>query len=147
MWLFVDCNAWRRGIDLTLAHRAACWRLGTAWQSAIRTVYVIAALRHEHDLDVRYHLYPHVELRVDGWSVPESGIAEHAFRILMPNEYEANKVDPRLIFGGSGIELHDLVVSPRQQRGRVWLPKAREITGLAGALRESRSSPQLALLG
>lgn len=143
-WEPVHRSAVARGIDSLQSYRAALWRLGTAWQSAIRTVYTIATLRHEQGLDVRYHLYAHVELRIDGWVVDDRGTATHAFRIVMPNEFESRKTDPRLFFGGTGIDVHDLTVA-RQGHGQVWMPAPYDIAELAHLMRQEPTS-QLPLI-
>lgn len=139
-WEPVRRSARRRGLESLQSYRAATWRLGTAWQSAIRTVATIAALRHLYGVPVRYHLFTHVELRIDGWS------GNQAFRLVMPSEYEASKTDPRLIFAERGVQIHDLVVT-RQQRGRVWMPPERSVKELARQLQVREGVPQLALFG
>lgn len=149
-WAPVREASRRRRIDSLHAYKAATWRMATAWQSAIRTVYTLAALRHRHGLDARYHLFTHVELRIDGWLRRGSGDL-HAWRLVMPSRYEARKRDPRELFGGA-VTIHDLTVTG-YGRGHVYLPTETALDTLARALRgqstppRRHDDPQMALPG
>lgn len=131
-WAVVREASKRRKLDQLHAIRAATWRLATAWQSAIRTVYALAVLRHEHDVDARYHLFAHVELRVDGWH------GDRAYRLVMPSEYERKKTDPRTILGGA-VTVEDVEVVG-YGRGVVYLPSDTALARLARWLGEGQDT-------
>lgn len=141
-WLPVKATARARRIGVNQTNRAMRWRLATAWQSAIRTTYALAALRHRHGIEVRYHLFAHVELKIDGWH------EGRAVRLVMPSEWEDRKTSAHTIFAGTGIEIFDMGVS-RQGRGSVWLPTDETLGRAAGFLtaRPTAAAEQQSLFG
>lgn len=141
-WRPVKAAASRRRVGINRAERAMRWRLATAWQSAMRTTLAIATLRHEHEVPVRYHLFAHVELKIDAWH------GDRAVRLVMPSVYEDRKTEPAEVFAGSGVEIHDIQVS-RQRRGEVWLASPAELQRAAAFLTadEGAAGGQLQLFG
>lgn len=134
-WWPVMETAKKHGVIQQHARAAATWRLATAWQSALRTVYTMGSLRWEHHVPIRYHLLAHVEFKIDGWH------RNRLIRVVMPNEYERGKTEPRTIFAETGFQTHDVVVE-RQGYGQVWLPGPAAIRAAARFLTSMEPDPK-----
>lgn len=134
-WRIVRRAAQRRRVGTAHADRAMRWRLATGWLGNLRTVYALSVLRHRHGIPLRYQLFAHAELRIDGW------YGHKAFRSMMPSRFEDHKKSPQAIFAGTDFEIRD-VVTQRQGEGVAWLPSLDALERAAAWFNESDEQPE-----
>ena len=83
----------KRGVTANMGidelERSAHWRLGKYYYSALRELYLFAALRERYGVSLHYHIFADVRLFVDGWT-PEGVL----LCLRLPNSYEPRKETP-----------------------------------------------------
>jgi hypothetical protein len=122
------------GVPSGLARAAMKWRVGLAYYSFLRELYVIAVLRSELGADIRYHPVADVLFRIDGWAgtrVLHLYIGNPQFRL------GASGRKPRLAC--SNLQVVEMELSPRREFGVVHLPDPGDIAAAWG--REAGPQP------
>jgi hypothetical protein len=125
------------GHGRNIVRAAIQWRVGNAYLSYLREMYVIAVLRSEK-MDARYHLLADVLFRVDCW------VGTTCLSIYVRNQKfragsDGRKPQAQQILGDGPFEFVDLDLARRHEFGTVHLPDRREIAAAASEIM-SRSS-------
>lgn len=124
-------------VDLTEEEmeRSAQWRLGKYYYSAVREIYLYAALRERFDIHLRYHLFADVRLFVDGWT--ESG----ALLCLRLRNWRENRKGQPEEWIPPGYRVVRAAAA-FGKRGRAWLPSDDQIAQVGELLRSgTRQAP------
>ncbi len=129
-WYIADAAQRKR---LWKAYR---WRAGKAYYSAFREVELLARLRVEYGLPVRYHVLADVLLSVDFW------LGDRIVRVYLPDDrYFARKNSPRKYFAArdSSFGILDMEVK-RQGFGKFWLADDASVERVARFLEHDRDA-------
>lgn len=76
-------------------HRAIRWRMGKAWASWIRELYVLTSIR-ELGYNVQRHTFADIEGRIDMWQKDDRGLK--GICLTVANKYDAGKREPVIPF-------------------------------------------------
>ncbi|MCL6562009.1 MAG: hypothetical protein K6U87_03270 [Firmicutes bacterium] len=106
--------------------RALRWRLGNAYNSAFREVYVLIYLKERHKIEVKYHLFADIQLQTDLW------FGFNLIRIYVPNAKLLRKRDPKT--WAYKFRIHDVQIAHRGF-GKIWLPDRNTLDNLAMKLK------------
>ncbi len=119
--------------------RAYRWRAGKAYYSAFREVELLARLRVEHGLPVRYHLLADVLLRVDFW-LDDALVCAYFPNKKYRSEDRGRKPPAARFFAAAEppFEILDIEVR-RQGYGNFWPVDGRSVQQAAQALGRARA--------
>jgi hypothetical protein len=139
-WKALRADEWRRlylvplarGIGRTLTKAelgdAVQWRVGKLYYSCLRELYAGSVLRHDHGVELNYHLFADLVLKVDGWC----GTRLVCFAV--PNDFQQRKFRPPRIDGCEVMEM-----SIRQPSGggygKLWVPSGEQLNRTVAFLR------------
>ncbi len=122
------------GHDRAAAAAAVRWRVGNAYLSFMRELYVLATLRAD-GVDARYHVLADVLLRVDLW-VAQTCVSLHVANRKFRQGASGRKTPAAAIIGDGPFTFALLELAPRREFGTVHLPKRGEILRAVEALRD-----------
>ncbi|MGE0025593.1 MAG: hypothetical protein AB7O78_02655 [Thermoleophilia bacterium] len=125
-------QAIKDGTDRELARDAMRWRVGNAYLSFLRELYVISVLR-EAGVDARYHVLADVLFRVDCW------VDDLCLSLSIKNEKfldgaTGRKTPAEEIVTGGPFRFARLELPTRHEYGNVHLPDRDDILGAADGL-------------
>jgi hypothetical protein len=109
------------------------WRVGNAYLSYLREMYVIAVLREE-GFDVRYHLLADVLFRADCW-VKDTCVGIYVRNLKFRAGRRGRKPRVQEILGDGPFSFVELELAPRHEFGNVHLPERRSIVAAASRIR------------
>jgi hypothetical protein len=109
------------------------WRVGNAYLSYLREMYVIAVLREE-GLDVRYHLLADVLFRVDCW-VKDTCVGIYVRNVKFRAGRRGRKPRVQEILGEGPFAFVELELAPRHEFGTVHLPERSSIVAAGSRIR------------
>lgn len=107
---------------------SAHWRLGKYYYSALRELYLQAALREWWGIEIKYHLIADVRFFIDGWT--NSGTL---LCLRLPNDFESRKNGPEK-YAAAGINVFR-VGAQWGRRGHLWLPTNEHVNEVAANIR------------
>ncbi|RDV82970.1 hypothetical protein [Ammonifex thiophilus] len=110
--------------DKICLKRAIQWRLGKFYYSWLRELYVLALLRENHGLALKYHLFADLVLSIDAW------YGKKVLCIRVPSKYASRKSSPP-----HGFTIVEARI-PRQGYGKPWLLDETELERIAQKFRE-----------
>ncbi|MFI6325539.1 hypothetical protein ACIBG8_49050 [Nonomuraea sp. NPDC050556] len=123
------------GVPLSAAKAAMRWRVGNAYYSFLREIYVVTQLRAA-DLDVRLHPLADALFRVDFWcgrTVCSLLVKNNKFR----EDDQGRKRQPQEFLAGATppFQFHKIQLGRASQFGVVHLPSTAQISAAATKLR------------
>ena len=113
--------------------RAIRWRIGKAYYSLMRELYILTMLRTDFGITLNYHVIADVRLRVDFWK------GTNLFVLYFPNkkyrdDSEGRKMNPVKLFPAAKFTVTKVEVE-RGGFGKAWLLETEKIRAMATTVR------------
>lgn len=123
----------RAGHSLEAARASMRWRVGNAYLSYLRELYVLTTLR-SLGIDVQYHLLADVLLRVDCW-LDDTCVGIYVSNRKFRAEMSGRKPRAQSVLGGAPFRYVELDLPTQHVFGVVHLPAREKIAAAAAAIR------------
>ncbi|WP_062987678.1 hypothetical protein [Nocardia anaemiae] len=149
-WLWVPAHAAverarEQGFTYPQARDAMRWRIGIAYYSFLRELYVIAALR-ERGLPMRCHPLADALFRIDAWCddvLLELFISNNTFRAGTAHPTGRKPGVSAYFSDQPRFKMVSYEMQPQRIYGRVHLPSPAQVDGCATTIRQALAAPAI----